>query len=216
MDRRTERDRKLKMEQLANDISQVRMEMKIRRDPETEEVYSYVTKQRICRKLLLLKRITVSPEQININRLAASVLTRGGDDDDDDMNMRSLEMIRDAGSYVVSLDLDDDYDYKFEFRLNVRYNDIERSNKTPFVFDEEDADVSDDEDDKRKGKRALSNEMRTKLKKWNRGKRANIMLDHLLGTKSRYSDLYNVSKLDLTPQAKTKVSETEQSQQLNT
>ena len=192
MDKREERDRKLKMEQLANDISQVRLEMKIRRDPENEEIYSYVTKQRICRKLLLLKRITVRPDQININRLAASVLSRGDDEDE----TKELEMIKEAGSYIIELDLDNDYEYKFEFRLNVRYNDIERSNKTPFLFEEDD-DLSDDEDEKKR-KKVITKEMRTNLKKWNRGKRANIMLDHLLGKKSRYSDLYDVSKLDLT------------------
>ena len=204
MDQREERDRKMKMEQLSNDISQVRLEMKIRRDPETEEVYSYITKKRICRKLLLLKRITVQPEQIRIRRLAASILTRTDGDDDAIAVETDPWSIREAGSYTIELELDNDYDYTFEFRLNVRYNDIERDNKTPFSFMDDDKDSDDDDevmddDAKKKRKSAMTKEFRTNLKKWNRGKRANIMLDHLVERKSRYSDLYRVSKLDLTP-----------------
>mmetsp|Transcript_9406 Transcript_9406/g.15144 ORF Transcript_9406/g.15144 Transcript_9406/m.15144 type:complete len:330 (-) Transcript_9406:73-1062(-) len=199
---RGERDRKRKMETLSDDISQVRLEMKIRRDPETQAVYTYITKRKICRKLLLFKRITVYPEQVQITRLAESILTRGVDGDGE---AGSLDMIKEEGSYIISLNLDASYDYKFEFRLNVRYNEVERENKTPFALgeDERDSDVEEEEetvsvDGKKTKKKGENKELRTALKKWRRRKQANLMLDHLVDEKSRYSALYAVSKLDLT------------------
>ena len=198
MDERMERDRRLKMEQLANEISQVRLEMKMRRDPETESVYTYITKQRICRKLLLLKRITVIPEQIVIKRLGVSIMRSSEEEQSDD---GSLEYIKDAGSYTVEVVLDSDY--KFEFRLNGRYNDISKENPTPFAIDD-DEDEMDDDDDDVKAKKVKSKELKTNLKKWQRQKHANELLDDLVGIKrqSRYSELYNVSKIDLTQSAK--------------
>lgn len=189
------------MESLSTDIAQVRFEMKVRRDPETEEVYSYITKPRIARKLLLLKRITVHPSQIVIRRLTASIFSSSSKDEDaEERGDGTLEIIKDAGSYTVELALDETYGFQFEFRLNVRYNDIERSNRTPFSIMADEDDAEDEEEDERdiKSKKIKDQEMRTALKKWSRGKHANQMLDHLL-RKSRYSELYSVSKLDLTP-----------------
>ena len=192
MDKRIERDRKVKMEQLSDDISQVRLEMKVRRDPQSEQVYTVISKRKICRKLLLLKRITVEPEQVQITRLAASIFTSN---EDDDMN-KELDMIRDAGSYIINLQMDTTYDYKFEFRLNVRYIDLAKDHKIPFLFnEEEDSDLEDEQDKKKQSK--INKDMKTKLKLWRRGKQANEMLDHLVLHKTRYSDLYKVSKLDL-------------------
>eukprot|EP01083_Nonionella_stella_P046107 123475_1 len=191
MDKRAERDRRIKMEQLSNDITQVRLEMTVRRDPVTDEVYSYITKQRICRKLLLLKRVTLDPQQVEIKKLAVSILTRSEDD------TGTLERIDSAGSYTIELLLDEVYDYPFEFRLNVRYNDIERTNKTPYALEEED-DSIDDEEDEVKLKKIVSQELKSNLKQWQRAKHANQMLDHLVLKKSRYSELYEVSQLDLT------------------
>merc|ERR1712228_85416 len=200
LDERTERERRQKMEQLSNEISQIRLEMKMRRDPETESVYTYITKQRICRKLLLLKRITVSPEQVVIKRLGVSIMNVESGDADDG----SLDFIKDAGSYTIEVVLDSDY--KFEFRLNGRYSDIAKSNPTPFAFDdEEDGDMDDDDDDDdTKAKKKKSKELKADLKKWQRRKHANQLLDDLVGIrrKSRYSELYNVSKTDLTEKPK--------------
>ena len=189
------------METLSRDIAQVRFEMKVRRDPETDEVYSLITKQRIARKLLLSKRITVRSSQIVIRRLTASIFSsaakeEGGGEGGDG----TLEVIKEAGSYTVELALDEAYGFQFDFRLNVRYNDIERTNPTPFAAaraEDDDEDEDEDEVDV-KSKKAKDKEMRTALKKWARAKHANQMLDHLL-RKSRYSALYSVSKLDLTP-----------------
>eukprot|EP01084_Bolivina_argentea_P309836 535975_1 len=192
MEQRIERDRKVKMEEISNDISQVRLEMKLRRDPETDNIYTRITKQRICRKLLLLKRITVKPEQIIITRLATSILTSIKDE-----NIGDIDVITESGSYIIKLALDDAYDYQFEFRLNVRHNDIEKDNKTPFslIDDDDDDDMDEDEVKRQKMKKK---ELRTNLKKWKRGKQAHQMLDSIVDRSSRYSHLYNVSKLDLT------------------
>lgn len=148
------------------------------------------------------------PEQIVIRRLGVSIMkTPATDSADGDGGDGSLEMIKEAGSYTVEVVLDSDPDYKFEFRLNGRYNDVARHVRIPFALDEEeDADEMDDEDEDNAGKtgkaktQKKSKEMKTELKKWRRQKHANELLDEIVGIKrkSRYSELYTVSKIDLT------------------
>merc|ERR1712013_930957 len=196
----------------SDEMASVRLEMKVRRDPETGEVYTAISKGKICRKLLLLKRINVRPEQIRIRRLAQSLLTQSQSANETE-SANDLSSIVDAGTYSVSLLLDEDYGYAFEFRLNVRHNEIARSNATPFAAVEgehADADGDDDDDDDdaeadAKSKKMEAQELRSKLKKWSRAKHANEMLDRLVHSKSRYSHLYNISKLDLTPAQKTQI-----------
>jgi len=199
LEKRQQRERQQKMEALSTEIAQVRFEMKVRRDPESEEVYSMITKQRIARKLLLLKRIMINPSQIIIRRLSSSMFSAATNEEDEgERGDGTLDVINDAGSYMVQLAVDEAHGFQFEFRLNVRYNDIERENRTPFAMDEaEDEESDEDEERDSKGKKVKDKEMRTALKKWSRAKHANQMLDHLL-RKSRYSALYSVSKLDLT------------------
>ena len=178
------------MKQLSDDITKYRMEMRLKKDPNTNEIYTKITKEKIARRLLIYKSILIKDYMSNIRIM----------DNKNVLEANELEYIDNEGSYTIKILLGNDNsdsgsdnnnsDLKFEFRLNARSIFVSKETKNkPFDWQRI---INNEQGDEIIQKMPV--EMRKQLNKYNRSKTSHFILDDIYkrkdGTRSRYHHLY--------------------------